>query len=63
MITEHHFPTMIYIKDLPNVTQLNSYLEQQVIKWSQVDPKGHTRTNVNGWHSTTDMNQKKSIMF
>ena len=59
MITEHHFPTMIYIKDLPNVTQLNSYLEQQVIKWSQVDPKGHTRTNVNGWHSTTDMNKKE----
>ena len=59
MITEYHFPTPIYIKDLPNAGQLNQYLEQQVIKWSQTDPEGHKRTNVNGWHSKTDMNQKE----
>ena len=58
MITEHHFPTMIYIKDLPNAIQLNQYLEQKVIKWSQAD-KGITKTNINGWHSSTDMNQKE----
>ena len=59
MITEYHFPTPIYIKDLPNAVQLNQYLEQQVIKWSQTDPEGKKRTNVNGWHSKTDMNQKE----
>jgi uncharacterized protein (TIGR02466 family) len=59
MITEYHFPTPVYIKDIPNAVQLNQYLEQQVIKWSQTDPKGKNRTNVNGWHSTTDMNLKK----
>ena len=59
MITEYHFPTLIYIKDLPNAVELNQYLEQQIVKWSQADPKGHKRTNVKGWHSTTDMNQKE----
>jgi len=58
MITEYHFPTPVYIKDLPNAVQLNQYLEQQVLKWSQAD-KGVSKTNVNGWHSTTDMNQKE----
>ena len=58
MNIEYHFPTPIYIKDLPNTGQLNQYLEQQVIKWSQVD-KGVKKTNVNGWHSTTDMNLKE----
>ena len=58
MITEYHFPTPIYIKDLPNAVQLNQYLEQQIIKWSQTDNKGVKKTNVNGWHSTTDMNLK-----
>ena len=59
MITEYHFPTPVYIKDLPNAAELNQYLEQQVLKWSQTDPKGKNRTNVNGWHSKTDMNQKE----
>ena len=59
MITEYHFPTPVYIKDLSNVVPLNQYLEQQVIKWSQTDPEGKKRTNVNGWHSKTDMNQKE----
>jgi len=59
MITEYHFPTPVYIKDLPNAVQLNQYLEQQVLKWKQNDPKGKPRTNVNGWHSKTDMNQKE----
>jgi len=59
MITEYHFPTPIYIKDLPNAVELNQSLEQQVIKWRQVDPKGHKRTNVNGWHSKTDMNKRE----
>ena len=59
MITEYRFPTPIYIKNLPNATELNQYLEQKILKWSQEDLKGIERTNVNGWHSPTDMNHKE----
>ena len=58
MITEYHFPTMIYIKDLPNPEKLNKYLEEHIMHWSQND-KGVSKTNAGGWHSTTDMNTKK----
>ena len=58
MITEHHFPTIIYIKDLPNALQLNQYLEQKIIQWSQQD-KGVSKTNAGGWHSETDMNKRE----
>ena len=58
MITEYHFPTIVYIKDAPNPTELNQYLEEHIIKWSQQD-KGEQRTNTGGWHSTTDMNTKE----
>ena len=58
MITEHHFPTIIYIKDIPNALQLNQYLEQKIIQWSQQD-KGEQKTNAGGWHSKTDMNKKE----
>ena len=58
MITEYHFPTIIYIKDIPNALQLNQYLEQKIIQWSQQD-KGEQKTNAGGWHSTTEMNKKK----
>ncbi len=59
MITEYHFPTPIYIKDLPNAAKINAYLEEKILKWQQEDPKGKQRTNAGGWHSTTDMNQKE----
>ena len=58
MITEHHFPTIIYIKEIPNDLQLNQYLEQKIIQWSQQN-KGVAKTNAGGWHSTTDMNKKE----
>ena len=58
MITEHHFPTIIYIKEIPNALQLNQYLEQKIIQWSQQD-KGEQKTNAGGWHSKTDMNKKE----
>ena len=44
MITEYHFPTQIYIKDIPNAVQLNQYLEPRIIQWSQQD-KGVSKTN------------------
>ena len=58
MITEYHFPTPIYIKDLPNPDQVNQYLEEQILKWSHQD-KGVLKTNAGGWHSSTDMNKKE----
>ena len=58
MITEHHFPTMIYIKDFPDSEKLNKYLEPKIIQCSQHD-KGVTKTNAGGWHSKTDMNKKE----
>ena len=54
LLKEHFFPTIIYGKDL----QLdNQTLAHHVIEWSKKD-KGVTRTNMNGWHSTTDMHTK-----
>ena len=58
MITEYHFPTMIYIKDFPDSEKLNKYLEEHIMRWSQND-KGVSKTNAGGWHSSTDMNQKE----
>ena len=58
MITEYHFPTPVYIQEVPNAVELNQYLEQKIIQWSQQD-KGVSKTNAGGWHSTTDMNQKE----
>ncbi len=58
MIKEYFFPTIIYVKDIPNPKELNSYLEKHIVEWSRQD-KGVSKTNVNGWHSQTDMNHKK----
>ena len=58
MITEHHFPTMIYIKDFPDSEKLNKYLEPKIIQWSQRN-KGVSKTNAGGWHSETDMNKRE----
>ena len=58
MIKEYYFPTIIYVKDLPNANELNPYLEKHIIEWSKQD-KGVNKTNMNGWHSQTDMNRRK----
>ena len=58
MIKEYFFPTIIYVKDLPNANELNPYLEKHIVEWSKKD-SGVSKTNVNGWHSQTDMNHKK----
>ena len=58
MITEYHFPTLVYIKEIPNAFQLNQSLEQKIIQWSKQD-KGVSKTNAGGWHSATDMNKKE----
>tara|TARA_Y100000361_G_scaffold110437_1_gene100501 strand:- start:1055 stop:1645 length:591 start_codon:yes stop_codon:yes gene_type:complete len=56
MIRELHFPTPIYIFDHNNLS-INEQLEKNILDWSKLD-KGIQRTNVNGWHSTTDMYKK-----
>jgi len=55
MHRELHFPTPIYIADIKHPT-LNQELERDIVAWSKQD-KGITRTNVQGWHSTTNMHE------
>ena len=53
MIKAAYFPTIIYAKDV----QLDNRLfEREVIEWSKKD-KGIKRTNMIGWHSTTEMHK------
>jgi uncharacterized protein (TIGR02466 family) len=56
MNRELYFPTPVYVKDINDLT-LNKQLERDIITWSNQD-KGVRRTNMNGWHSTTDMHEK-----
>ena len=55
MIRELYFPTPVYIADL-NEEGLNEQLERDIIAWANRD-KGLNRTNIKGWHSTTNMNE------
>ena len=57
MITDYHFPTPVYIQEVPNAVELNHHLEKNILQWQKEDPKGVSKTNVNGWHSATDMNK------
>ena len=56
MFRELYFPTPIYIADIKHPT-LNQELERDIVAWSKQD-KGIVRTNVQGWHSTTDMHER-----
>ena len=56
MKRELHFPTPIYHFDIKDQS-LNTQLEKNIMNWMNQD-KGVTRTNVRGWHSTTDMHTK-----
>ena len=51
-----HFPTPIYIFD-HNDPSLNIQLEKDIVAWSNQD-KGITRTNIQGWHSDTNMHER-----
>ena len=53
---ESHFPTSIYISDFKD-ENLNKDLEENILAWANKD-KGITRTNVKGWHSTSNMQDK-----
>jgi len=54
MIREEFFPTSVFGKD---IKLDNNKLAQDIINWSNQDP-GVAKTNVKGWHSTTDMASK-----
>ena len=54
MIKEGFFPTLIYAEDFKLDT---NQMAQNITQWSKED-KGIIKTNVNGWHSTTDMHTK-----
>jgi len=56
MNRELYFATPIYVKDI-GTPEFNTQLEKNIIDWSNED-KGITITNVNGWHSTTDMHKR-----
>lgn len=54
LIKDQVFPTTIYAKDL----QLdNDIIVDHIVEWSKND-RGVNKTNVNGWHSSTDMHKK-----
>jgi hypothetical protein len=56
------FPTPLYFKDLPNAKELNKYLFKHIKAWKKTEPKGEVKTNSGfGWHSPTDMNEKKEF--
>ena len=56
MNRELYFPTPVYVQDV-GTPELNAHLEQNIINWSKTD-KGVVRTNMNGWHSQTNMHEK-----
>ena len=51
-----HFPTPVYVFQ-HNDPLLNVQLEKDIVDWSNKD-KGITRTNIQGWHSETDMHKR-----
>jgi hypothetical protein len=56
MNRELYFATPIYVKDI-GTPEFNAQLEQNIVNWSKQD-KGVMRTNMNGWHSETNMHEK-----
>ena len=53
MIAEGFFPTLIYAED---VNLNNQQLANDIIAWSKQN-SGVKKTNVNGWHSETNMHE------
>jgi uncharacterized protein (TIGR02466 family) len=53
MITQGFFPTLIHAED---VKLDNQKLANDIVAWSKQD-EGVKKTNVNGWHSQTNMHE------
>ena len=56
LFRRYFFPTPIYVIDIPEAPSLTVQLEKDIMEWSQKD-KGVQKTNIKGWHSTTNMHQ------
>ena len=56
MHRELYFATPVYVKDV-GTPEYNKYLEEQIVNWSKKNT-GLKKTNMNGWHSPTDMYTK-----
>ena len=56
MIRDLYFPTPIYVLDIKDKS-LNIELEKNILDWMNQD-KGLSRTNIQGWHSPTNMHEK-----
>jgi len=54
MIKEGFFPTIVYAEDFKLDTD---QMAKNIIQWSKEDG-GVKKTNVNGWHSETEMHKK-----
>ena len=54
MIKEGFFPTLIYAEDLKLDT---NEMAKNIIQWSK-ENEGVQKTNVNGWHSETEMHNR-----
>jgi|TARA_R110000824_G_scaffold93984_1_gene227173 uncharacterized protein (TIGR02466 family) len=52
------FPTPLYTTTFPDMEKLNKSLIQHIKKWRKKG-KGLKKTNINGWHSDTNMAHKK----
>ena len=59
MNREALFPTPVYYKDIPNSVELNNYLFNHIKNWAASTPTEQKTNSGTGWHSPTDMNQKK----
>ena len=57
LFRRYFFPTTIYAVYIPDSPLMNNKLEKDIMEWSQKD-KGLQKTNINGWHSQTDMHNK-----
>ena len=60
MIAEGFFPTLVFSED---VKLDNQQLANDIVAWSKQD-KGVKKTNMNGWHSQTNMHEidRKSVV-
>ena len=53
MITQGFFPTLIHAED---IKLDNQQIANDIVAWSKQD-EGLKKTNVNGWHSQTNMHE------
>lgn len=59
MIGQFFFSTLIFYKDIPNSKKLNQHLLKNIKKLKKNDEKGMIRSNLLGWHSAINLQNKK----